>query len=523
MNNQDNFNYSYNVTLNKKNLNIRKLIIIILVILLILVGVFLIYNLFFNKTDNSFNINNSTSFFLSNGSSYALFNEDGKQLTDFSYTYKSDFINGTAVVVKDDKYGIIDANGKMTVDFGKYSYIAASSGLYEATDDKGRVLINSKGKVLYDLENKEVHKYDAYLILEDKDDNNYKVINYLGKVILTIPIVSNVEEILTDSIDQYLSIFYNNKNYILNISTDRQLASFDSNLHYCVNDVYDSQNVINLSSCTSIFGSREDAPNKIIKDNKLYDLNNGCEGLYYSDNSFMCNIDYSSYLLDDNFNPILEVTGKVYRDAKNYAVEEGKDVKFYNNGNVTKTVSCRRLVDSGYTGEDLYALSTWSSKECGTEGGIYEFYNSNGEKAFDKTYADADNYDDKGNAIVSENQVNYYLINNKGEQVSNLYDDIILIGDYYHVSKDDREGLLDSSGKEIIPCEYAKIYTNISRDNYFNIRTTDDKYILYSIKDNKGILEDSRMFRFADNYFYTEGEGETRYYSYTTEKMFYEV
>ena len=53
----------------------------------------------------------------------ALFNEDGKKLTDFIFTSTSDFVNGTALVKKDDAYGIINANGKMTVDFGKYNYI----------------------------------------------------------------------------------------------------------------------------------------------------------------------------------------------------------------------------------------------------------------------------------------------------------------------------------------------------------------------------------------------------------------
>lgn len=523
MYNNDNQNNVSSYSYNKKSINTKIIVIIIIALILIVVGIFLAFKHSFNSKDNDYNVNSSYSFFLSNEKGkYALFHEDGTRLTDFQYDYASDFINGAAVVRKDSSYGIIDPDGKMKIDFNKYNNISSSSGLYEVSDESHhRYLINSNNKIIYDLENTEVHTYtnsDFYLIIEDKDDNSYKVLNYKGDTLLNLSF-DNSEEPITSANNQYVLISYNNENYLLNANTNKQIASFNSSVNYCLYYVYENENIISLSPCNHNIGNI-----KVVKDNKLYDLDESCESFYESDNNFLCNISSASYLLDENFNAIIDTNDKIFRDTDTYVAENRNDgVDFYDNGNIIKSVSCSRLVNTGYTSEDLYVLGTISSRECGTEAGIYEFYKTNGEKAFNKTFVSTENYDKNGYAIVSEDDINYYLMDNTGKQVGNLYERINLNGDYYSIVKDGKQGLMDKNGNEILSCNYNNISIFKYRDNnYARLKKLDNSYAIYDLETGKELLSSQNTIQLSEHYMYVQTTDNTKYYSYITGKMFHE-
>ena len=178
--------------------------------------------IFGNKEKNNMSesLTDSTSFWISNDEDlYALFDVNGKQVTKFNYKYVGDeFVNGTTYVKNvDDQYGIISENGKMIADFGKYSYISQITGLYEVRDESyNKYLIDGKGNVLYELKNYSVTSYDSdsFFILEKED--TYHVLNYEGKELISFPIDSDADSPITSERDDYVSIFYNNKEYIIN-------------------------------------------------------------------------------------------------------------------------------------------------------------------------------------------------------------------------------------------------------------------------------------------------------------------
>ena len=173
---------------NQGNKNIKKIIIIIIILLAVAGCAFVGYKIFSkDKTKKeNFDIKETTSFFLQNSvSKYALFNENGKQLTEFLYTRVEDFVNGYAVVEIDDQEGIINENGKMTVPLNKYKYITLKGGLYSVSEitekSYNKYLIDGNGKILYDLDKVDVNSFtdvDTYLIIELKEENKYTVINY---------------------------------------------------------------------------------------------------------------------------------------------------------------------------------------------------------------------------------------------------------------------------------------------------------------------------------------------------------
>ena len=527
-NTYNNYNGSSNGSKPKSKIGLI-IIIIILVIVALGVGAFLYFKK--NKVQsNDFDINYSTSFFIEDSNEkYALFNEDGKKLTNFIFTSTSDFVNGTALVKKDDAYGIINANGKMTVDFGKYNYITEAAGMYKVHGEGHYYLINGEGKVLYDLKDMVLDTFigaDTYSILEDKKNKVYRVLNYEGKAMVSFPIDSNVEdEPLPIEEDGYISVFYNNKNYILNPMTGKEIVSFDSNMQYCVNNVEEDGKIITMNSCVPLFQSQDKKYYKFIKDGKLYDLTDKCEEVYYSEENLVCENDSKTYLLDSNLNVGIDTTGKAYIDNNTYAMAKSGSfnvVDFYDNGSVVKNVECRILKVTGYMKNGLIILGTYHSRSCGTESGTYEYYKSNGEKVFGKSFKRAEEFDENGLAKVSEDKENYYLIDTKGKKISQDYSAISLNSDYYVVTKNDLKGIIDKKGNVILDCNYKNIeITEINNKKYAKLTTSDSKYIVYNIEKKSEVMTLDSSPLLSTNYIIVSTDENDQYYTYNG-KMFYE-
>ena len=528
--NNSNNNFNKEIASNRKSKN--KLVLVIILGIMVALGIVVFFCLKKNDaTNKEFDINYSTSFFVkdSNGK-YALFNDDGKKLTDFAFTSTSNFVNGTALVKKDDAYGIINANGKMTTDFGKYEYITTAAGMYQVRSDNHYYLINGDGKILYDMENMDLDTFigvGTYSLLEDKNSMTYKVLNYEGKIMISFPINKNAEDDpSTNEKDGYVSIFYNNKNYILNPMTGKEIVSFDSNLKYCISNIEENGKIITLNSCVPWYQSQEKTYHKLFKDGKLYDLADKCEEFKYSDGFFVCTNDYQNYLLDSNLNIGINTSSKAYIDNNTYAMEKAgsfNGVDFYSNGSIVKNVECRVLKENGYMKNGLYILGTYYSNTCGTDFGTYEYYKSNGENAFGKSFARAEKFDKNGLAKVSDDKKSYYLIDANGKKISQDYDNILLNLDYYIVTKDDLEGIIDKDGKVVADCLYSRInITENQNKKYATLITSDKKYIIYDLEKKSELLTLDSSPSFNLHYISVSKGGKNIYYTYKG-NMFYET
>lgn len=512
-----------------KKPKIKLLLIIVLAAAVIGVGAFLLLRKDSEK-NSDIDITDSTSFFIQDkNEKYALFNEDGKQLTDFMFSYASKFINGTAIVEKNDAYGIINENGKMTVDFEKYKYISSDGGVYYVRkEDNQEFLINGSGKVLYELNDHTfIHSYVAqnkYLMLEDTENKFYKIINYKGETVFSLDEISNVKTHPNPSlVDGYLSIFYNNKIHIIKFSTKKELMSFDSNTCNNIKYVIDNGKIIAMESCDNT--SISESNYKIIKDGKVIDLKDKCDYLTYSNNNFICSKQLKEHLLDKNFNVGIEKYLKAYVDNDTYASESEnyESVNFYNDGKVIKNVECRKLSETGYMVNGIYALSTQNYKSCSNiEPYLYEYYKANGEKAFDKSFKYAYAFNEEGTAIVSEDKENYHLIDSNGKKVSQEYTDIsrntYTNGNYFIVTKNDKKGLIDLNGNVIVECEYEKI--ELEEKNAI-FKTTESKYIAYDLNTKKEIMTTDTKPVFWDHYIVISKDDTKQYYTYKG-KLFYE-
>lgn len=508
----------------------KMVLLVLMVISFVAIGTGVVLLLSDSSNQNGVTVVHETTFFLKDSTGkYALFNEDGERITDFVYTSASSFVNGMAAVSQEDKMGIINSDAKMTVDFGKYDSITSKAGIYEVSDsDSKKYLINGNGKVLYNLDNADLQTYDSdvlYSILEDENTGKYYVLNSKGEVLKSFDISSN-KEISTSSLNNYISVSYNNKNYIFNSLTGDEIISFDDSESFCINKVSSDGSTLILNSCSSSNNTY-----KLLVDGKLINVNTECDRVFYNQfDRLTCEKDNVEYLLDDNYKKSLAIASLSYEDDKNYAKNNrtgDNSVEFYNNGSLVKSVTCRSLRDASYIYNGLYLLGTDYNRNCGTEAGIYEFYNSKGEKAFDKTFVMAENYDFNGNAKVSEDDVNYYLMNSEGEQVSSLYDDIntvAILNGYYTVTKNNLKGIIDKTGKEVIEPAYRDINTyNINDTIYAVMATNDSKNVVYDLTNNKEIVIVDGYARLDEHYIYTNNNSKQQYYSYKNGKMFHEV
>lgn len=509
------------------------------IILLIVIIVFVIVIKSCGKNDikNIEDINKTTAFFIKNNDGkYAMFNEDGKQLTDFKFKdVKNTFINGTTVVENEEKEkAIINDEGKYVVEFGKYKYIYAKGGLYKVTDSEyNSYLLNSQGKQIEKLNKQELLDYvgeSSYSIL--KGEKEYTVYSYMGDSIVTFELNEKEDdEPKVNSRDEFVSIFYDNNNYIINTLTGKKITSFSSEQHFCVGEVNeDDKSQIILRTCTDWATKLDNKSFKLLKDDKIvYEKDDKeCNNVYLKGKHVVCASNDGKFILDSKGNKTINISDKAYVDSENYVVKGGNSfngVEFYVNGKLKKQVECLTLKNSDYYNESgIYKLGTYYSTKCETTSGIYKLFNEDGSLLTEDEYRSVTNFDSNGLAIASLDKENYYLINKKGKKVGNEYKDIDSTSHEFYIAKisSDEKVLLDIDGKEIIKGETITL-TKRNDKVYSLIKKGDNEYVVFDLDKKKEITKLEAKPQFYDNYFTVIDGDHTKYYSYTKGTSFFEV
>ncbi len=470
---------------------------------------------------------------------YALFNDDGERLTEFQFGYASRFIGGTAVVgdEEDDKRGIINTDGKMTVDFDKYVFISRAGGLYEATDNSSNeYLINGKGKVVYDMnKNRLVTSSDSFAVIAD--EKGFQILNYQGKKVLSITenLDKNIE--LSDEEDGYVVITHAGTNYLLNTLSAELTYKFESGDKYEISQVSEDRKSISLQTVTDDYD--EDHKYKFIVDGKEQELPSGCLAAASLYDAWYClkkeDDDDVIYLLSNDFSHTsAKATDALYVDADNYAInKEDSDsygVIFYKGGAKVSEVNCRRIYSYGPVSSGIYLLRTYrtysSNSACkDVPYGDYEFYSVEGKKLFGKSFDAADTFSEDGFSYVREDgdDTKYYVINKEGEKVSDgykyMYSRSADLHKFYYAYNDYKTtDVLSPAGKKIASTSgYStggkvyddKLYIYVgNRDEDYNM-----SYDIYTADGAKLFISDDYP-DFTDHYIEaTEGDN-IKYYTY---------
>lgn len=481
----------------------------------------------------------ATSFWIANseGDATALFDMDGNQLTDFIYDiYSKKFINGvTMVKTKDGKPGLIDTKGNLVVGLDQYKYIFEEGGNYCAVDaDYNDYLLNSAGKMIRMLEEDEefFDDVDGYTYSIIESENDYTIIDYNGETVLTLPKEDDVElgRNYMHSQGDYLSIFYNQTNYIINLAT-KQVEIELPNQHYCIDTIKDNEMII--YACGPI-DSEYSSEYKWIRDGKvIYSTTlDSSEKLNFSRNNVILQ-GTPSWMLDENGNKVVEITHGFYIDDKNYIIEDEDDwntLHLYVDGNLKDDLECSLW--KWNVNYSVYWLDCTDDRFVSDSVfGKKILFNSDGTRVNDKNYELAYEPDENGNSVVTEDRENYYLINIKGERISgdyandNSYNKIYPIEGmpelYSAMRKDGQEAIFKINGEDLITGD--EIRTEVaSNGKTYAIVKRDEAYSIYDLSNMKEMATVDEKPYTRSEYFTTSLNDKTQYYSYTTGKMFYE-
>lgn len=510
-------------------LNKRLIIIVLIVILIIILSGIFIIKIMDNSQNNNIitEIATSKAFWIRNKSlKSAIFDIDGNQITDFNYTGVSDFINETSIAKNEkNEYGIISSNGKAIVEFGKYKYISDEKAGYIAHDkDNKHYWFNKKGKLIRPLaDNEKVNSFvseNTFALLSNEKE--YQVINYLGNIITTIPIVENAKSPVVNSEGNYGIIFYNNINYIINIAKQKVLLTLMDQNSYCISEISKKNtNEFILNVCNN---SEKSAPyeSKLIKNGKVvysqksnlwptyltYNENNDC--IFAEGND--------DYLLDSNGNKALKIESLIYKDAKNYIKKNGLNLDLYVDGKFKETINCE--IEAGYAPQGIYKLNWCRDYDKGKT----IFINYDGTKLNNENYVSAEPFKSDVTDVLGLNGY-HYLINSKGEKISQDYKKSIQIfpeyNQYIAYNEDNTYSLIDYDGKEILKGESIHVMSSGPHSSYATIKNSDE-YKVYDIQNKKTISIVNSYPSLGNEYFTTDSNGKRQYYSYTTGKMFYE-
>ena len=538
--NNNSVNNEANLNDNKKRKN-KCIIIVISVIVLIILGI-VIFKLLNSNNNNSKSLDeeltSSTSFFLKNEEGmYALFNIDGKRITDYEFKYVYDFINGAAEVENENgDAGIISATGKPILKYGVCKYLNQKGAFFKCVDkENNNILLTSTGKTVLKGKNIDITSYiGEYKYILVKNENKYIVYDYKGNSMTSFSISDdkNVKSPSANSEKDYVSIFYNNMNYIFDVSKSKLILSFKDQKHYCINSVNENnKDEIILRTCTSWGESQEETGLKFIKNGKvIFTKTIGKYGsLIFDENNIIFDDGSYKYLLDDQGNQVIKTYNTIYKDYKNYITRaEGysNGADLYVNGKKKENFKCN-TIESSSSKYSVYLL-----KYCSGYGDGNKIYiNYDGTRINDKSYKSASSFDKNGYASVSEDGINYYMINLKGEKVSDVYSNkrgysimYLVEGSnelYIVINSDEPETLFRINDKKILTGE--KITTEeVNGVIYALVKESDDKYTIYNVDKNKKLITVDAMPSLYKNYFIVKNNSKEQYYSYTTGKMFYE-
>ena len=551
-NNQNSNSPIQKILENKKMLGLVLLgiVVVILVIVLFPKG---------NKVNKKFDLERSDSFFLKDGEKYVLFNKNGKRLNDNNFDDAESFKNGVSIVELDGKYGVIDEKGKMVVPFDTYKEITSSAiaSVFEVKQEDGKKrLINKKGEKIFDGSfqklasdyNKEI---SAYLVHNSETKtSSVLVINYEGKIIDTIQITENdySKDFQVSTSDNILSLYFKGTDYLYDARKGKLLTKFESENFQCPREVSDDGNsFVLLSPCKpysySLYSS-EEKEYSLYTNNKIYNYKGKCFNIEYETDYlgndeeigyYKCNNKegYLSYaLFDSKMEPTIDLDDVQMINSKTYALYnyEEKSVGFYKNGKLSKKVENIKIEDGGYTSQYYRVEITSGNKEFGSDAiDKQTYYDTNGNKLFNNTYKEIGNFDNNNLAEIEEGS--YYepkqsLINKKGEKITEEYENVLHYGKEknYVVKKDDKYGVINTKGKNIIDLKYEDfMYGEMYDEKYFYIfDVSDKKREIYRATDLKLILSTEGKVEFKDNYFYVEKDNTIEYYT-ETGKKFYEI
>ena len=527
--------------------DIKKLIMIIVGAVLgvgLIVGAILLIINIFNGDHGDYD---DTAYFIesSDGSGmYALYNRDGEKLSDFTYKYVGDFVNGRASVYDSEKeeYGVITVKGTASVKFGKYDDIEELGGFYVAREGDTSYLITGKDERIAEIDghfdtDTVVYSKGTPFIAYEYEDEHYYLYDYDGKQISefesgSVPKLFTYRDVDNNPVISFVSykdgiIAVDSKSKEVKAEASAKgsydyvaYASIDLN-HFILTDYYDDDYYAYYAN------------------GKIFELGDECDYVRLGSN------DGGDYALNyaycrpkDNYDYLLidEETGKVtkkevsgydaeaaYLTPNSYITRPNNDYKstIYKDGKKVTTISAYTI--SIHNGHYIVRDGYYNSKEDAH----ITIYDADGNKIYQVKY---DSYntalegpDRNGNIKYADGSRNYSdgrykLVDKEGKDLSGYYYSIYSYRGFYTAHKygDSYYYVLDKNGKEFISGDQKMTRADIRRigDKSYAVVGDKEKAIIYNDEGTK-LLEFSRDndYEITTNFIRVFNDKQSTYYT----------
>lgn len=441
--------------------------------LILIIGLIIVFGKACSKGKGGIDITNNNikktptdaeAFFINNDKGYALFRTSGEKVSDFIFSRKSSFIGGYALTKKDNKDVVINEYGKITLSNKEYDTIKQCGPFYIVSKDSKEELVTGRGFLIYSLKDAiVVYKSNYVVVLKDIERKTIIVVNYRGNVLDRISYTGEGSTEI-NRIEKVMTITINSKEtYAYDLVEEKKITKFEG--RYRIDSKFENESYL-FSKTTD---TKESKRFKLYNNKKLINLPSTCDTVNLLRDRYTCKISEDTYLIEDNGEVSTKlVNGTYFYDKDNYIVSDYETTKFYSDGKLVKELPVKNQVFAlTHTFENIYPLKD-------NETNLISFYNSKGEKLFDKSFVQAEDFNAGSTALVQEEGTKtQYLINKNGEKASADYEEITPYGyssstnlEYYVVKKDGKYGLINLIGKELIIPKSTEIAL-YKKDNKF--------------------------------------------------------
>lgn len=438
----------------KKPFNFKRTSILLPVMSFIIVSVLGMY-LFVNYTK----ANTVDLIKIEQNNKVGYIDKDGTILVRPKYISGTDFYKGYAIVKNDNNlFGVINDKGSIEVPFGNYYFIGLFGNRYISTKYTNEGL--KQGLLDEKLKDITKFKYDSLSYLSENiyifsRNETMGIMNSEGKELYTFKV---------DEVDD--------KNISVEISDTK------SDEKYARVKVNDSSTIINVSTGKEVYAYTLDEIN--VLDNNVFYINSENEN-------------NSTYIIIKN-DEIVYKTDKYLRvrvddvDASiALAIKDDNNLDYINLD--TKKIINNNENNSYYYNEGLIVEKT---HDFSSNKDIYNVIDKNGQISSIDKYVPVSNmfYNQLMQVYLEDGKIGF--INTKGKLVTNSsYENVTDFKNYDKsiVSNNFKYGILNISGKELIPLEYTELglfdeeYDKLLNDKY------DLDLIMFKDQNNKvGIL-----------------------------------
>ncbi len=518
----------------KRKFKIKPIIFIAAAVALIAGAIILVLCIINANKDKDKTVYDTDAFFIRETSSstslYALFKDNGDKKTDFIFNSVSQFVNNYALVRnKDNKYGIINNNGDVTVEFGQYDDINTRGGLYEVTINNQKVLIKGNGDEVISGYSDCIDSYNMPYVTVLVEETQYKTFNALGDEILSF---ESTDRPRFEGYDQRLagSMHYAGHTILLNNKTLKVEKDIESDTSYTLSSASKDLKTFVFSEN----GKYSDGNWATYHNGKVSEYGEKCKTISLIDESkngydrkyMTCRTNDGTFLIRNGEVSDIDVSygssHHVAFDENHYAAFDSKEgkIKVYVDGNE------KASIDGTYaptiSGNSYFVRDTKNKRIA-----LYDLDGNQVYELKDVTYGELNGVDKNGNIIVNDpSQENsnerYYLISKDGKELSKKYSSIARHGEYY--SAYDYTGktadLLGKDGSVLVSGEYKSIDFYKDEKLIFG-KKEDNKVDLLSADGRKvaGSYE-GRVSVSSSNYFMISNDDKNVYYTFSGDEIY---